>query len=66
MPNTYLVCRHPVFRPVIWSAQPQSEPGTGCGTPIVRTTGFPIDDMYLVVRRSDEWSAVQRRTCSFG
>jgi hypothetical protein len=31
-----------VFRPVICRAQPQSEPGTGWGTPIVSTTGFPL------------------------
>jgi hypothetical protein len=42
MPNTYLGRRQPVFRPVICSAQPQSEPGTGCGTPIVSTTDFPL------------------------
>src|SRR4029077_17843719 len=44
MPNTYLGRRQRVFRPVICSAQPQSEPGTGWGTPSVRTTGFPSRD----------------------
>src|SRR5829696_8759920 len=41
MPNTYFGLRHIVFRPVICKGQPQSEPGTARGTPIVRTTGFP-------------------------
>jgi hypothetical protein len=31
-----------MFSPVICTAQPQSEPGTGWGTPIVSTTGFPL------------------------
>src|SRR3989442_15806275 len=42
MPNTYLGLRQVVFRPVIWSGQPQSEPGTGWGTPSVTTTGLPL------------------------
>ena len=45
MPKTYLGRRQPLSRPVICSAQPQSEPGTGWGTAIVRTTGFPLGDM---------------------
>ena len=44
MPNTYFGRRQVLFRPVICSAQPQSEPGTGWGTPSVRTTGFPLGD----------------------
>lgn len=44
IPNTYLGRRQLVSRPVIWSAQPQSEPGTGRGTPSVSTTGFPLAD----------------------
>src|SRR5438067_728861 len=42
MPNTYVGRRQVVFSPVISSRQPQSDPGTGCGTPIVSTTGFPL------------------------
>lgn len=44
MPNTYPGRRQVVFRPVICYGQPQSDPGTGCGTPIVSTTGFPLAD----------------------
>ena len=44
MPNTHLGRRQPAFRPVICSEQPQSEPGTGCGTPIVSTIGLPLGD----------------------
>ena len=45
MPNTYLGRRQLVFKPVICRAQPQSEPGTSWGTPIVSTTGFPLGDL---------------------
>src|SRR5712664_2940347 len=44
MPNTYFGRLQVVFRPVICSGQPQSEPGTGWGTPSVRTTGSPLAD----------------------
>src|SRR5258706_6143096 len=44
MPNTYLGRRQPAFRPVISSEQPQSEPGTGCGTTIVSRIGLPSGD----------------------
>src|SRR5260370_158467 len=44
MPNTYLSRRQLLFSPVICRAQPQSERGTGWGTPIVSTTGFPLAD----------------------
>src|SRR5712691_8054618 len=44
MPNTYLGRRQLLFSPVICRTQPQSEPGTGWGTPIVSTTGFPLAD----------------------
>jgi hypothetical protein len=44
IPNTYRGRRKLVFNPVICRAQPQSDPGTGCGTPIVSTTGFPFAD----------------------
>jgi hypothetical protein len=44
MPNTYLGRRQLVFIPVICSGQPQSEPGTGRGTPIVSTTRCPLAD----------------------
>jgi hypothetical protein len=44
MPNTYFGRRQLVFTPVICSAQPQSDPGTGGGTPSVSTTGFPLGD----------------------
>ena len=44
MPNTYLGRRQVVFSPVICNGQPQSDPGMGCGTPMVSTTGLPLAD----------------------
>lgn len=46
MPNTYLGLRQIVLRPVICRGQPQSEPGTACGTPSVTTTGLPLGALY--------------------
>src|SRR5262245_45592054 len=46
MPNTYFGLRQVVFRPVICRGQPQSEPGTGCGTPSVTSTGLPLGALY--------------------
>jgi hypothetical protein len=42
IPNTYRGRRQLMFNPVICRGQPQSDPGTGWGTPIVSTTGFPL------------------------
>ena len=47
MPNTYRGRRRMLSNPVICSGQPQSDPGTRCGTPIVSTTGFPLDDWNI-------------------
>ena len=44
IPNTYRGRRQLVFNPVICRGHPQSDPGTGWGTPIVSTTGFPLAD----------------------
>jgi len=35
-----------VFNPVICRGQPQPDPATGWGTPIVSTTGFPLADWH--------------------
>jgi hypothetical protein len=42
MPNTYFGRRQLLFKPVICSAQPQSDFGTGVGTPSVSTTALPL------------------------